>query len=815
MRLSTPTPLRWLFPALLTLAVLLAAPRPAAAAWSNDVANANAIGLSWTNSSSALDNPMVPDGLGGFWAGSSWQNGFTSVEYTLSHVSSSGAVLAAVSSEIVAGSSKTALSLVPDNGGGVYAVWRDARGSGDIYAQRYSSSAVRQWTVGGLPVCNNVGAQSNPVATRSASGLPIVAWTDMRNGDADLYAQAINTDGSGVWAFNGVPIVVQNGSAQDSVTVTADEQGGAVFVWQDWRNSGTTGVDLYAQRLTSAGAVSWTGTPTGALVSNAAGNASAPKVVLLGSWFFTVWEEDRGLGTGHDIYAQHLTSFGGSGGLGNGVVVCNASGDQLHPCVTADGLGGVIVAWDDARNLATTNTDIYVQRMGSGGIAQWSANGVTVCTAIEAQANPHICSDAANGAIIGWCDNRTGFSDVYARRVLSTGSATWTTNGVPVLAADWLDGSPMLVPDGANGAFFTCGSNHLMSGGSSVYAIYAQRIDRFGIIGSPEPTIAKVKDVPNDQGGVVRVSWNASYLDALPNNRVDEYWVWREAPVFAMQAGARALPAASGRTEPMRRAVPSASGVIYWERIAVVPATALAGYSVVAATTSDSIGGSNPRTRFQVEAHQFSTEYFWASAPDSGYSVDNLGPAAPSPQYAIYSGGSTRLGWLPNHEADLMGYEVHRGSSASFTPSPATFVTSQPDTGLVDAAGAPYFYKLVAVDVHGNRSPVATLAPTGTLDAPGGGVAHAFFAAPSPNPVRGGTTLRFGLARGGAAKLAIYDAAGRLVRTLHAGTLAAGEHAMRWDSRGDGGGDVAPGLYLARLETPGAAAMVRRIVVTQ
>ncbi len=339
----------------------------------------------------------------------------------------------------------------------------------------------------------------------------------------------------------------------------------------------------------------------------------------------------------------------------------------------------------------------------------------------------------------------------------------------------------------------------------------AQHIDRFGVIGSPEPTIAKVKDVPNDQGGLVRVSWNASYLDALPSNKVDEYWVWREAPVFA----ATSLAARAASDDVRVRAVPSAAGVIYWERIAVVPATALAGYSVVAATTSDSIGGSNPRTRFQVEAHQFSTEYFWASAPDSGYSVDNLGPAAPSPQYAIYSGGTTRLGWLPNHEADLLGYEVHRGSSASFTPSPATFVTSKPDTGLVDAAGAPYFYKLVAVDVHGNRSPVATLAPTGTLDAPGTAVAEAFFAAPSPNPARGGTTLRFGLARGGATKLAIYDAAGRLVRTVHAGTLAAGEHAMRWDADGESGRDVAPGLYLARLETAGAPAMVRRIVVTR
>jgi hypothetical protein len=49
------------------------------------------------------------------------------------------------------------------------------------------------------------------------------------------------------------------------------------------------------------------------------------------------------------------------------------------------------------------------------------------------------------------------------------------------------------------------------------------------------------------------------------------------------------------------------------------------------------------------------------------------------------------------------------------------------------------------------------------------------------------------------------------VRTLADGERAAGEHRLSWDGAGDDGRAVAPGLYFARLATPGAES-VRRLV---
>jgi flagellar hook assembly protein FlgD len=51
----------------------------------------------------------------------------------------------------------------------------------------------------------------------------------------------------------------------------------------------------------------------------------------------------------------------------------------------------------------------------------------------------------------------------------------------------------------------------------------------------------------------------------------------------------------------------------------------------------------------------------------------------------------------------------------------------------------------------------------------------------------------------GDAAVDILDIQGRLVRSVHRGVLAAGEHRLEWDGRDEAGNAVAPGLYMARL----------------
>jgi hypothetical protein len=74
----------------------------------------------------------------------------------------------------------------------------------------------------------------------------------------------------------------------------------------------------------------------------------------------------------------------------------------------------------------------------------------------------------------------------------------------------------------------------------------------------------------------------------------------------------------------------------------------------------------------------------------------------------------------------------------------------------------------------------------------------------SPNPFRAGTQVRFALPRDAKVELRVFDAAGRLVRTLLDGRLPAGPHALAWAGDDDAGRRVASGQYYCRLRTPEA-----------
>ena len=85
------------------------------------------------------------------------------------------------------------------------------------------------------------------------------------------------------------------------------------------------------------------------------------------------------------------------------------------------------------------------------------------------------------------------------------------------------------------------------------------------------------------------------------------------------------------------------------------------------------------------------------------------------------------------------------------------------------------------------------------------------FAPPAPNPFRLDTRLRFALAEPGRVEIRLFDAGGRAVRTLAAGTWEAGEHSVVWDGRDESGRAVSSGTYFARLSA-GGRTTERRVV---
>ncbi|MBN2169921.1 MAG: choice-of-anchor D domain-containing protein, partial [Candidatus Krumholzibacteriota bacterium] len=85
-------------------------------------------------------------------------------------------------------------------------------------------------------------------------------------------------------------------------------------------------------------------------------------------------------------------------------------------------------------------------------------------------------------------------------------------------------------------------------------------------------------------------------------------------------------------------------------------------------------------------------------------------------------------------------------------------------------------------------------------------------AAPHPNPFNPSVTIPFSLSAPQLLRLAVFDVAGRLVRTLHDGPATAGDGSLIWDGRDDAGRPAGTGVYFVRMQAAGFAAS-RKLVL--
>jgi predicted lipoprotein with Yx(FWY)xxD motif len=661
-------------------------------------------------------------------------------------------------------------TIVSDGAGGAIVTWYDYRSgsNNDIYAQRVNASGVVQWTATGVALCTATGDQWSPMITSDGAGGAIVTWYDYRSGNSDIYAQRLNASGTPQWTANGVAICTA-AADQQLPQITSDGTGGAIVTWTDFRSGSNT--DIYAQRLNASGAVQWT--TDGVALCAATNSQSSPTIISDGAGGAIVTWTDYRSGTNYDIYAQRVNASGAVQWTANGVALCTATNSQSSPKITSDGAGGAIVAWYDYRS--GINYDIYIQKLNASGTPQWTANGVALCTAAADQQLPQITSDGTGGAIVTWYDYRSGNNnDIYAQRVNASGAVQWTANGVALCTATGHQYNPQITSDGAGGAIVTW--YDYRSGNSD---IYAQQVSGSGKTGFLNPAIHSIRDVPGDQGGSVNLAWDASRADYFSGD-ITRYTIWRAlstpAALMMIKDGAALLSGPeeiSSTTSKAQVRMEQVGGLtFYWSLIDSHDAYYLQNYSKLVATAFDSSSATTQYNYFQIIAHTSDARTFFISAPDSGRSVDNIAPCPPVglAGQQSYTPAGLDMTWDRNTEADLGHYAVYRGTSAGFVPGAGNLVASPCDTTLLDSGwrwSEGYYYKVSAIDIHGNESGFALLSPDGVTgtDTPKAPEA-AYLRQNYPNPFNPTTRIAFGLSAPAHVSLRIYDAAGRLVRAL-------------------------------------------------
>jgi hypothetical protein len=765
---------------------------PALAEWSHDASENTPVS---TAAYSQSDPEVVTDGAGGaifVWVDT--RNGF--YDLFAQRIDAYGDVLWTHDGVVVCDATDHQYYpvAVADGEGGIIVAWADKRGGAwDTYAQRLDSSGATLWTLDGVAVCDTTDNQYVTSMVADGAGGAFIVWEDNRSGSGDMYTdiygQHVDGYGSPLWTHNGYA-VRDWWPEQNQPVVAADGAGGAIFVWRE--TNGGTG-DIYGQRVTDAGVAAW-GFFALAICSEDLGEQQDPSIVSDGfGGAIVVWSDYRNGNA--DIYGQRIDSAANVLWTVDGTPLCDEGSSQYDVQSVSDGDGGVFLVWTDSRNGLP---DVFAQRVDVYGNTLWSSDGVSVCGAPGHQMSPAIAVDGAGGVVIGWGDWRYGEGDIYAQRLDGSGDILWTSDGVEVSGALYVQEECALTSDGAGGLIAAWSDERVPDGD-----VYAQRVERNGYLGYPCAGITSVVDHPDDQGGQVIVSWAPSYLDEWPVAVIDYYTLWRRLGGTASR-GSESAPA----PWLLDRADIEALERYGWIYVDQVDAMLFPEYGYIAPTFGDSTESGTVVTDYMVLAHDTYINDYWTSESVSGYSIDNLAPGAPTALAAAPEQTDVELTWSPSghDDEDLDFYNVYRGSVSGFTPGAGAFIGTAVDTFYTDfePGGGTWYYLVTAEDIHANEGDASNEASaetwTGVAELP---TSYALRGC-HPNPFNPMTSIAYDVPEpGGRVTLEIFDVRGRLVRTLVTGADGPGRKESVWRGVDDSGAPVSSGIYFCRMTAPG------------
>lgn len=549
--------------------------------------------------------------------------------------------------------------------------------------------------------------------------------------------------------------------------------------------------------------------PDGTAISVAASNQQDPLIVTDDAGgAIVVWRDYRS-GTAGDIYAQRVNASGVPQWTANGIGVCVETHAQDWPTIVSDGAGGAIIAWEDGRPYPFS--DLYVQRVDASGVPQWTANGVALCAFAYNQSNPTIVSDGAGGAIVAWRDFRnTNDSDIYAQRVNAAGVLQWPADGVPLCTApeNQFTTTPASIPstvsDGAGGAIV---SWHDYRNDEEAADIYAQRVNAAGTLQWTLDGVAVCTE-PGEQNYPTIVSDGAA-------GAIVTWWDSRsgDADVYAQRLNALGTP--------------------QWTSQGVLVCGA-ANDQLVASMIPDGSGGAilvwgdrraqpDKANIFQIYAQRLDASGTpqWVN---DGVAVCVAPNGQFNPKLASDDAGGAIVTWYDFRSGikdDIYAQRVDaQGTSQWTTDGVAVCLAAQHQfspTIVSDASGgaivAWYDHRngtnddIYVQHLNASGSTITTAVPESASPALYVGQLY-------PNPFSTSATLDIALPSASSVEIAIYDVAGRAVRTIHVENSGAGSRSVVLDGRDAHGRLLANGVYFARVRANGTS-ITRKMVIAR
>jgi hypothetical protein len=367
---------------------------------------------------------------------------------------------------------------------------------------------------GGFDISTDPRGQNSPSCASDGDKF-LVSFNSYRCDSTfgDIYVARVGADGE-VLDSNGFSVCEAVGDQSRSSVSYGD--GYFLVLWEDERNSDSTGYDIYGSRITPSAVVL---DPNGKRMTSLSHQEQAPDLAWDGENFFAVWEAGD-YGGAWDVSGAHIdtsgevldslslvvstacdaqlfgrSSWNGSSYLaiweedhdlygkridhvGNlldsaSIPVSLASEDQRRPSITW-GRESYLAVWEDLRNF---NSDIYGARINSAGEVLDVASLAIWADPASEQSYPAVASDGEDYLVI-W------------KEVLDSTGEIYEIEGVRVSSeGDLLDPQAFSISPGekeTRPALAFGGGQYLAVWlKEDTYDIYGALVDTSGTVGSP------------------------------------------------------------------------------------------------------------------------------------------------------------------------------------------------------------------------------------------------------------------------------------------------------------------------------------------
>ncbi len=443
--------------------------------FTNDTVNVlDPLGIAISTNSASQKNPSVCAFTNGFlavWADSR-NNGATGTDIYGARVDTNGNVLDLTGLPICTNANNQANPAVAANSSGALVVWTDpnnfADTGNDILGTRISNLGVVEDT-NNLVISRSGSQESSPAVAFNGTNY-LVVWQDERNfitNSTDILGARVSATGS-VLDPHGLNICTQP-TAQQHPSVGAS--GGEFLVaWEDARNDGTDGIDIYGTRVNGGGAVL---DPAGLLLSAAANDQLTPVVAGNSSTFLVAWEDNQNNPTAPDIYGTLVSQSGLISNPG-GFPIAATGGNEVHPAIAANS-NQFLVAFEE-----TGSGDVFATRVANNGTVLDPGGSALQLAGQGSESFPSVASLGTN-YLVAWMDSRNFASglDIFGGRVIGDGSTPDANNdGFPICTMPNNQVNPAVGADANTSTYVVVWQNQGTSDGNDLYSA------RVGVNGS-------------------------------------------------------------------------------------------------------------------------------------------------------------------------------------------------------------------------------------------------------------------------------------------------------------------------------------------